>query len=98
MTGLVTGELSWRRLGVLVRCLPRDSATVRLQNVEASWTVTDYLLAAATDALHVANWQRQRKKGAPRPRPIPRPGQGPKRYGTAHTVQDMRRILDEWDR
>jgi hypothetical protein len=44
----------------------------------ASWSLTDHLLAAVVDALHVANWQRTSDgaKGRRRPKPIPRPGVG----------------------
>lgn len=66
---------------MLLRHLPRDSATVRamLPAEELAWTTADHLLAAATDALHVANWQRAgRKRGKP-PKRIPRPGDKPDR-------------------
>lgn len=39
----------------------------------ALWGVTDYLLAAAVDALNAANWQRAGDKKAHRPKPLPRP-------------------------
>jgi hypothetical protein len=91
--------LSWRRLAVLLRHLPREAATVQAQHGDkVAWGTTEYLLAAAVDALNVANWQRQRKKGAKRPKPITRPGDGPKKYGTKHSIPEMRRILDEWGR
>lgn len=83
---------------MLIRYLPRESATVRAQHGDTvAWGATEHLLAAAVDALRVANWQRTGKK-AGRPKPIVRPGHGPKRYGTRHSIEDMRRILDEWDR
>jgi len=43
-------------------------------NQDASWSVTDHLLAAVVDVLQAANWQRAGDSKAPRPKPIPRPG------------------------
>ncbi|WP_326704062.1 hypothetical protein [Streptomyces cyaneofuscatus] len=51
------GRLSSRRLAVLVKRLPRDSALVRdLHGEAADWSVTDYLLATAVDQLAESNW------------------------------------------
>ncbi|MEW2621232.1 hypothetical protein [Streptomyces sp. NPDC048106] len=50
-------RLSARRLSVLVKHLPRDSALNReLHGEAADWSVTDHLLAAAVDHLAAANW------------------------------------------
>lgn len=58
---------------MLVRQLPAESATYRaLGGPEASWTLSEHLLAMAVDVLRAANWQRG-GKGA-RPKPLPRPG------------------------
>ncbi len=43
---------------------------------QAQWSMSDYLLAGAVDALVDANWQRANsgvKSPSPRPKPIPRP-------------------------
>lgn len=66
--------MSYRRLTVLIRYLPKDSATMQqiLGREFASWDVTDYLLAAVVDVLQGANWQRGGGKGQ-RPKPLPRP-------------------------
>jgi hypothetical protein len=79
-------RLSWRRLLILVERLPQDSATTRaIQGEDAAWSLADHLMAAAVDALNIANWQRSEdgSKGRNRPRPIPRPGvhDGTTRYG-----------------
>lgn len=51
------GRLSSRRLAVLVRHLPRDSATLQeLHGEAAHWSVADYLLANVVDQLAEANW------------------------------------------
>ncbi|MEU6141397.1 hypothetical protein ABZ848_13635 [Streptomyces sp. NPDC047081] len=75
------GRLTSRRLAVLVRHLPRDSATLRALHGEAAdWTVTDHLLAAAVDQLAEANWmfatvnRDEDAEPLEYPTPIPRPG------------------------
>lgn len=73
LTGLWSGGLSWRRLGVLIRHLPPESATktalrnaapiAQLQQVAAeveygAWSQTDMLLA---DLIDIAAWLRWSK-------------------------------------
>lgn len=60
---------------VIVKQSPAESATSRSQHgADATWGLTEHLLATAADELAVANWQRQGKQYAPKPKPIPRPG------------------------
>lgn len=82
---------------MLVEHLPPGSAVHRAQ-LGVSWTTTDELLAMVFDALQIANWQRPGRKNLPRPKPYPRPGRdrGPKTYGTALSVEEMRVVLDNW--
>ena len=75
------GRLSSRRLAVLVRHLPRDSATLDgLHGEAAQWSVTDYLLASVVDQLAEANWMfatvNRDEDADPLeyPKPVPRPG------------------------
>ncbi|MFJ3701262.1 MULTISPECIES: hypothetical protein [Streptomyces] len=75
------GRLSSRRLAVLVKHMPRDSAVAQeLHGDGAEWTVTDYLLAAAVDHLAAANWMfasvntDEDSEPPERPVPVPRPG------------------------
>ncbi|MFI6699343.1 hypothetical protein ACIBJC_10275 [Streptomyces sp. NPDC050509] len=75
------GRLTSRRLAVLVKHMPRDSAlTHELHGEEAEWSVTDHLLAAAVDHLAAANWMfatvnTDESADAPDPPlPVPRPG------------------------
>ncbi|WP_299532170.1 hypothetical protein [uncultured Streptomyces sp.] len=75
------GELSSRRLAILIKHLPRDSATIRDTDGEAAeWGVTDYLLAAVVDHLAAANWMFSVVNGdgesdpPEQPVPVPRPG------------------------
>ncbi len=75
------GRLSARRLTVLVKHLPRESAVHRAQAGEsAEWGVTDHLLAAVVDQLAVANWmfatvhQDEDATPEPYPEPVHRPG------------------------
>ncbi|MEV7285464.1 hypothetical protein AB0O01_12995 [Streptomyces sp. NPDC093252] len=75
------GRLSSRRLAVLVRHLPRSSATLRaLHGESVDWSATDHLLAAAVDQLAEANWmfatvhRDEDAEPLEYPRPVPRPG------------------------
>lgn len=97
MTDLSSPRLSWRRLGVLVRQLPKESATHRSVDPEAAaWTLEAHLLALAVDVANVGNWQRAQKKGASKPKQIPRPGVGKARGktrkfgGAGMSIDDMR--------
>jgi hypothetical protein len=76
LSDVFTGRMSWRRLKVLLRQLPPDSATGRAQLGPAvDWSTSDYLLAAVVDAERAALWQRSGGRGR-RPKPVPRPGVG----------------------
>ncbi|KNB50106.1 hypothetical protein [Streptomyces caatingaensis] len=75
------GSLSSRRLAVLVKHLPRDSAVNRDLHGEAvEWDANTHLLAAITDHLAVANWitismnSDEEAEPLPYPEPVPRPG------------------------
>ncbi|MGW0698732.1 hypothetical protein ACWD0A_05215 [Streptomyces sp. NPDC002867] len=75
------GDLSSRRVAVLIKHLPSDSAVQReLHGEAAEWSVSDHLLAAAVDHLAVANWMfasvnTGEDDDAPEPpTPVPRPG------------------------
>ncbi|WUD73596.1 hypothetical protein OG937_18860 [Streptomyces sp. NBC_00510] len=77
------GRLSSRRLAVLVRHLPRDSATLRRIHGEAAdWSVGDHLLAHVVDHLAEANWmfatvnRDEDAEALEYPPPVPRPGAG----------------------
>ncbi|MDX2814972.1 hypothetical protein PV410_20790 [Streptomyces sp. PA03-5A] len=77
------GRLSSRRLAVLVRHLPRDSATLRGVHGEAAdWSVGDHLLANVVDHLAEANWmfatvnRDEDAEALECPQPVPRPGAG----------------------
>lgn len=75
------GRLSSRRLAVLVKHLPRDSALNReLLGEAVDWSVTDYLLAHVVDHLAVSNWmfatvnRDADSEPLERPEPVARPG------------------------
>lgn len=93
------GDLTWRRVAVLVAALPAESATktavrdsmspaqlaaVPAREGHGPWSHADLLLAGISDRLGLLLWQNTRKATAPRPEPIPRPG-----------VERQRRQLDE---
>lgn len=75
-----TMRLSWRRLGVLIRQLPREAATVQaVSGAAARWGDVEHLLAGIFDAVQLHNWQyaaahAPKGKRPPRPRPLARPG------------------------
>ncbi|MER8042286.1 hypothetical protein [Streptomyces sp. NPDC094032] len=75
------GDLSSRRVAVLIKHLPHDSAVQReIHGEAAEWSLTDHLLAATVDHLAVANWMfscvnSSEDDEAPEfPKPVPRPG------------------------
>ncbi|MEU7134512.1 hypothetical protein [Streptomyces sp. NPDC046261] len=75
------GSLSSRRLAVLVKHMPRDSAVNRdLHGEAADWDVSTHLLAATVDHLAVANWMTatlnsgEDSEPLDFPDPVPRPG------------------------
>ncbi|MGX1883546.1 hypothetical protein [Streptomyces sp. NPDC055287] len=84
------GSLTSRRLSVLLKHLPRDSAVAReLHGEAAEWSVSDYLLATAVDQLAEANWmfatvnQDEDSERLDFPTPVPRPGTEPHEVASA---------------
>ncbi|MEU6573308.1 hypothetical protein [Streptomyces sp. NPDC046805] len=76
------GRLSSRRLAVLVKHMPRDSAVAReLHGEAADWAVTEHLLAHVVDQLAEANWMfatvnaDEDSDPLDYPEPVHRPGQ-----------------------
>ncbi|MER5782457.1 hypothetical protein ABT104_12135 [Streptomyces mobaraensis] len=74
------GRLTSRRLTVLIKHLPRDSAVNRDLHGEATdWGPAEHLLAATVDHLAVANWMtvtlhsEEDAEPVPYPEPVPRP-------------------------
>ena len=100
LTGIVTGELSWRRLGVLIRKLPNDSALNRELhgNLSVEWTPLMEQVSQIKHTLQMANWQRAGVKGASRPKPDKRPGddQGQRIGGTSRPQEQVRALLDSF--
>jgi hypothetical protein len=83
------GDLTWRRLAVLVAALPPESATKTAVREALSpaqratlpqrqghgpWSHSELLLAAIVDRLALLLWQNAGKASAPKPAPVPRPG------------------------
>lgn len=83
LADLGTHRLSFRRLDVLLRQLPRESGLHgALFGEPSKWNDSDYLLALLVDATHIHNWQyatvhRGKGKKPKAPKPVPRPGQEP---------------------
>ena len=98
---LGTELLSWRDLLVIVNQQPPGSAIDRAMHPDnAGWGMSEMLLAAAVDALNVANWQRGGGHQRDYPKPIPRPGVKPNEArigGEAVPMDEMAKFLG-WDR
>lgn len=100
LAGLFTHPptLSIRRLRVLVRHLPHDSATRReLEADDAGWSLNEHLLALVVDAVRAGNWQRGGGKGA-KPKPIPRPGHRPRSHTHGHVERGPAEVAAYLDR
>lgn len=98
LTGLWTGDLSWRRLGVLVKHLPAESATkTALRNavpveqlkdaVEVAdygpWSQTDMLLAELIDVARWLQWAKTKASEKVDTAPKPYPRPGVERKPAA---------------
>lgn len=73
------GTLSPRKVDVLIRGLPADSATRMSINGAPLWNRSDYILADIYDATQGVGWLTAnkdvpRKDQTPAPKPYPRPG------------------------
>lgn len=76
------GQLSFRRIAVLVRALTRRhgrSSLAAVMDESAEWATSDYLLARISDALEVNNYLFLKANSSgdnqlTAPEPIPRPG------------------------
>ncbi len=94
---LGTERLTWRRLELLIRHLPRDSATVRrIHGPPPPWSVTDHLLASVIDVLRWQGTATRRTladvtgaKGQREdfPKPIRRPGDEQQQQPTRRVVR-----------
>jgi hypothetical protein len=74
--GRSLADLSWREIKVLVRHAEPGSAIFRATfGEQATWSVTDHLLAALYDLTNLMVWMKSKdgQKNRNRPRPIPRP-------------------------
>ena len=91
---LYRGRLSLRKIGVLLRALPGDSATAIAVHGEAAlWTVTNYQLADVVDAAALTCWAVVAANSKRTPRVPPR-SYRPKRpgSGTPDTADDTPRM------
>lgn len=74
------GTLSPRKIAVLIRGLPADSATrMAMNKSEPLWSRTDFILADLVDATNSVGWiagnkDVPRKDHSKYPEPYPRPG------------------------
>jgi hypothetical protein len=74
--GRSLADLSWREIKVLVRHAEPGSAIFRATfGEQATWSVTDHLLAALYDLTNLMVWMKSKdgQKNRNRPKPISRP-------------------------
>jgi hypothetical protein len=109
LRGLFSGSLTLRRVGVLVRHLPAESACVSAlaehvdpraadESPQRLWGTSEHLLAGVLDAVREVAWlvaQTNSSKRIPAPKPIPRPGPKPK---PRRLTAQQRARLDKWNR
>jgi len=95
---LGTEALSWRDLLVLVRRWQVMPSTATSEAVHGTrWSVTDQLLALIFDVLNQANWQRQKKRTAPKPKPLPRPWDAAKSTSIGSDPIPISQFDEWWD-
>jgi hypothetical protein len=92
-----TPEFTYHDLYVICANSTRSSALVRsLHGSEASWGLTEHLLATVADYQAILIWQKTKdgQKNRNRPKPIDRPGQKTteKTLGTKMSIEDA----DKW--
>lgn len=93
LSDLFVGRLSWRRLAVLLRHLPIDSATVReVHGDGVAWDATQHLLATLIDVERMALWQRSGGRGK-RPERMQRPGET-RGHRFGRTTRSEREVRD----
>ena len=100
---LGTEELTYRRFGVLLRQLPRESAFVQATAGDAArWSTDNYLAAHVIDAVNLLRVHLLQVKGAkPTPKFASFPRPGVKADGNAETkmyakfeLGDLRKMID----
>lgn len=85
------GTLSPRKVDVLIRGLPADSATrMAMNDREPLWSRTDFILADLVDATNSVAWisankDVERRRQSSFPEPYPRPGT--KKAGAKRTAK-----------
>ncbi|WP_150129227.1 hypothetical protein [Microcella alkaliphila] len=61
------------------------------------WSITDQLLALIFDVLQLGNWQRARKRTAPKPKPLVRPWQRKKTTSLGRDAIPISQFDDWWE-
>ncbi len=100
LSDLGSERLSWRDLLVIVtRMPPHRSALANERTPEdASWTLSNHLLAEAIDSLRLQLWAKTKdaQRNRNRPKPIPRPGRRPEKIGKKPLPLDSMRDWLGW--
>lgn len=71
--GVWRGEVSLRRVRVLIDTLGPGSALLRSFSEDDGWGITDYLLAHLIDVSTIGNWLQTDTKKSKKPKRFPRP-------------------------
>lgn len=71
--GVWRGEVSLRRVRVLIDTLGPGSALLRSFSADDGWGITDYLLAHLIDVASIGNWLQTDTKKSKKPKRFPRP-------------------------
>lgn len=61
------------------------------------WSITDQLLALIFDVLQLGNWQRARKRSAPKPKPLARPWLRKKSTSLGKDAIPISQFNDWWE-
>ena len=89
---------TWGEFRAFIAWLPPEAALWRSLDSPRQWGWPEHLAAASAHALAMGNWQRGGGKGQ-RPKAPKPPGTtsaDDRTFGTAMSVEDMRRVLDTW--
>ena len=93
----VPGRVTWRALLAMIKYSQRTSAVVRETfGAEASWSVTDHLLAGVLDYSALIAWLASDTKKNKRPKPIQRPGVEEKTDDLAFGAGSTVKVSEFW--
>lgn len=94
----VPARVTWRALLAMIKYSQRTSAVAReALGAEASWSVTDHLLAGVLDYSALIAWLNSDTKKNKRPKPIQRPGVEEKTDDLAFGAGSTVKVSEFWE-